>query len=106
MTSAKPVLLALAALALLLGAMLADAHVRRARRIADEPAILAIAPLLPAADLALAGAARHLRYPSLEEPGAAFADLPAAPDTDPAGGAIAPPTDVYAASADPRAIRK
>jgi hypothetical protein len=50
---------------------------------------------MPAPDLAFAGSARHLRFPSLEEPGAAFADAPGAPDLDPAGAAVAPPKAVY-----------
>ncbi len=63
----------------------------------DEAAVAAVTRVLPAADLSLAGAARHLRFPSLEEPGAAFSDAPASPDLDPAGAALAPPIDVYAA---------
>jgi hypothetical protein len=43
----------------------------------------------------VASGARHLRFLSLEEPGAAFADGPAALDTDPAGGCIAPPRGVW-----------
>jgi len=65
------------------------AKVRRAA------AITAVSRLMPGADLSLAGAARHLRFPSLEEPGAAFTDAPASLDKDPAGGALAPPIDVY-----------
>ena len=61
----------------------------------------AIMHLLPAPDLSFAGSARHLRFPSLEEPGAAFADAPAAPDLDPAGAAVAPPTAVYTDIATP-----
>jgi hypothetical protein len=68
-----------------------DARSRRAERAADAPAIAAVARRLPTSDLALSGGARWLRSPSLEEPGAAFADGPASPDPDPAGGALAPP---------------
>jgi hypothetical protein len=68
-----------------------DARSRRAERAADAPAIAAVARRLPTSDLALSGGARWLRSPSLEEPGAAFADGPASPDPDPAGGAMAPP---------------
>jgi len=85
--------------ALLLGALALHAHARGQRREADQPAIGAVSRLMPGADLSLAGAARHLRFASLEEPGAAFADSPASFDTDPAGGALAPPTEVYAAIA-------
>jgi hypothetical protein len=68
-----------------------DAHARRAHRANDARAIAAIATRLPSGDLALSGGARWLRSPSLEEPGAAFADGIAVPDPDPAGGAMAPP---------------
>jgi len=89
----------LLACALVLTAVLAgiamDAHARVTRRRAEQGAIDTVARVLPGADLALAGASRHLRFPSLEEPGAAFADGPATPDVDPAGGAIAPPIEVY-----------
>ena len=74
-----------------------DASARRRARAADQPAIDAVARRLPASDLALAGGARWLRFPSLEEPGAAFQDGPALPDPDPAGGAMAPPRDVWSA---------
>jgi hypothetical protein len=80
---------------LLLSGVALHAHARSVRRSADQRAIAAVSRLLPGADLALAGPARHLRFPSLEEPGAAFADAPASPDKDPAGGALAPPIDVY-----------
>jgi hypothetical protein len=52
---------------------------------------------LPTGDLALSGGARWLRSPSLEEPSAAFADGPAVMDPDPAGGAMAPPIEVWSA---------
>jgi hypothetical protein len=78
-------------------AITAHAGHARARRAAEEPAILQLAPRLPAGDLALSGGARWLRFPSLEEPGAAFADGPALPDPDPAGGAMAPPREVWTA---------
>ena len=63
-----------------------------ARQQADAP----IGRVLPWPDLALATGARHLRFLSLEEPGAAFADGPASLDADPAGGAVAPPRAVWA----------
>ena len=81
--------------ALLLSGVAVHAHARSERRSAEQPAITAVSRLMPGADLSLAGAARHLRFPSLEEPGAAFADAPASLDKDPAGGALAPPIDVY-----------
>jgi hypothetical protein len=72
------------------------ARVSASARRGDQPAIDLVVSLLPGPDLALAGGARHLRFPSLEDPGAAFADAPASADLDPAGGAMAPPTEVYA----------
>jgi hypothetical protein len=99
MTATRPPLLAFAIEAALLLGVFAHAHARQTRRQREQPAIDAVSRFLPAADLSLAGAARHLRFPSLEEPGAAFADAPASPDLDPAGGAMAPPTDVYFNSA-------
>ena len=68
-----------------------DARIRRERAAAEQPAVTALARRLPTSDLALSGGARWLRSPSLEEPTAAFADGPALPDPDPAGGAMAPP---------------
>jgi hypothetical protein len=73
-----------------------DAAGRRRARERDQPAIDAVAPRLPSSDLALSGGARWLRFPTLEEPGAAFQDGPALPDPEPAGGAMSPPRDVWA----------
>jgi len=89
-------LLGLASPALVIAALSTDASVRRAARRAEEPALATVAARLPTSDLALSGGARWLRAPSLEEPGAAFADGPASPDPDPAGGAMAPPLEVWA----------
>ena len=75
-----------------------DASGRRAARARDEAAIEAIAHIVPSSDLALSGGARWLRFPSMEEPGAAFQDGPALPDPDPAGGAMAPPLAVWSAA--------
>jgi hypothetical protein len=83
-----------------IAAMGAHAAYLRTARAADQPAIEAVARLLPASDLALAGGGRWLRFPSLEEPGAAFQDGPALPDPDPAGGMMAPPVAVWEAEAD------
>jgi hypothetical protein len=66
-------------------------------------AIDAVASRLPTSDLALSGGARWLRAISLEEPGAAFADGPALPDPDPAGAAMAPPVELWSATAAARA---
>jgi hypothetical protein len=76
-----------------------DAHVRRAAAQHDVAAIDAVASRLPTSDLALSGGARWLRAISLEEPGAAFADGPALPDPDPAGAAMAPPVELWSATA-------
>ncbi len=72
-----------------------DARARRAASAREDPAVDALARRLPPSDLALSGGARWLRAPSLEEPGAAFADGPAIPDPDPAGAAMAPPVEVW-----------
>ena len=95
MTSPRAPLLALGCTALTLGAVAWHAHARAVGRLDEQAAVDAITRLLPAPDLSFAGSARHLRFPSLEEPGAAFADAPAAPDLDPAGAAVAPPIAVY-----------
>ena len=76
-----------------------DAHARRAAAVHDDAAIDAVARRLPTSDLALSGGARWLRAVSLEEPGAAFADGPALPDPDPAGAAMAPPVELWSATA-------
>jgi len=94
-------LVALFVEAVLLSALAIHARAKRVSRGEDERAIAAVSRLMPAADLSLAGAARHLRFPSLEEPAAAFTDQPGSPDTNPAGGALAPPTDVYMAIGAP-----
>jgi hypothetical protein len=78
-----------------LAAVPMHANYMRRARATDARAVNEIAPRLPGGDLALSGGARWLRYPSLEEPNAAFADGPAVPDPDPAGGAMAPPRELY-----------
>jgi hypothetical protein len=90
-------LLLVASPALVIGAISFDARARRAAARRDAAAVEALARRLPSSDLALSGGARWLRTPSLEEPGAAFADGPALPDPDPAGGAMAPPEEVWRA---------
>ncbi|HVH43546.1 MAG TPA: hypothetical protein VM925_14425 [Labilithrix sp.] len=92
-------LLCLASPALVIVVLSLDARARRAASRAHEPALATVALRLPTSDLALSGGARWLRAPSVEEPGAAFADGPALPDPDPAGGAMAPPIDVWTAAA-------
>ncbi len=84
--------------ALVIALLTVDARLRRAERDAHAPALALVAVRLPTSDLALSGGARWLRAPSIEEPGAAFADGPALPDPDPAGGAMAPPLEVWLAA--------
>lgn len=98
-------LLALGFALLALLCVLFHARMRVALRNAEQPALLRVLRVLPASNLALAGNARHLRFPSLEEPAAAFADAPASFDLNPSGGAMAPPREVYAAEAQERATR-
>ena len=98
--STRPVWIAAAmllSLPVVVVAVALHAKSARARRAGEQAAIEQIAPRLPSSDLALSGGARWLRAPSLEESGAAFADGPALPDPDPAGGAMAPPRAVWAA---------
>ncbi len=75
-----------------------DARARRASRAEQAGAIETLARRLPTSDLALSGGSRWLRAVSLEEPSAAFADGPAVADPDPAGGAMAPPVELYVES--------
>lgn len=95
-------LLGLVSPALVIVALSIDASARRAARRAEEPALATVALRLPTSDLALSGGARWLRAPSLEEPGAAFADGPALPDPDPAGGVMAPPIEIWTEMAERR----
>jgi hypothetical protein len=84
---------------LAIGTIALDARARRAAAARQDPAVDALARRLPTSDLALSGGARWLRAPSLEEPGAAFADGPALPDPDPAGGVMAPPIEEWEGAA-------
>lgn len=103
---ARQPLLALSLAVLAIVAIFYDARGRAARRNDEQAAVERVLARLPWSDLALAGGARHLRFPSLEDPGAAFADAPASPDLDPGGGAIAPPRDVYTTEAREKAARR
>jgi hypothetical protein len=94
-----------AAVALALAAVASDAKARRTTRARERSTIHAVAARLPSSDLALSGGARWLRAPSLEEPGAAFAEGPAMPDADPAGGVMAPPRACYARELAPGGAR-
>ena len=91
----------LAALPLVVVALSLDAAHRREVRARELAAsgLLPVVGLLPGSDLALSGGARWLRFPSLEEPGAAFSEGPAVADADPAGGMISPPRAVWTAEA-------
>jgi hypothetical protein len=68
----------------------------RARGARDLRPLGPVVSVLPWPDLALGGGARHLRYLSVEEPWAAFADAPGSLDPEPAGGSLAPPAAVWA----------
>lgn len=92
--------------ALVVALVAVDARARRAASAAQDPALAVVLARLPTSDLALSGGARWLRAPSLEEPGAAFADGPALPDPDPAGGAMAPPVEVWSAAAERSKVRR
>jgi len=81
------------ALFVALGAVLVDAARRRAAR--DGARHEAIVALVGTSDLALSSSVRWLRHPSLSEPAAAFSDLPASLDVDPAGAWIGPPKAIY-----------
>lgn len=72
-------------------------HARQARteRRGQAEILLGTVRRLPSADFALSGSGRHLRHVSLTEPSAAFVDVVAGPDGDPAGGALAPPREVW-----------
>jgi hypothetical protein len=86
-------------LPLAVAALSLDAAHRRTLR-AGELAASGLVPVvsrLPGSDLALSGGARWLRFPSLEEPGAAFSEGPAVADADPAGGLISPPRAFWTA---------
>lgn len=80
------------ALLLSLGIALTDAALRRDGR--DDARQDAVVALVGMSDLALSSSARWLRHPSQAEPGAAFSDLPASLDVDPAGAWIGPPRAV------------
>lgn len=95
-TRSKVALSCLVSPAFVVAVLACDATARRRAAQAEQPAVSAVAVRLPTSDLALSGGARWLRAPSLEEPAAAFADGPALPDPDPAGGAMAPPVAVWA----------
>jgi hypothetical protein len=101
--SARRATLLLAVLPLVVLTLSLDAAHRRSTR-ARELTTSGLAPVvshLPGSDLALSGGARWLRFPSLEEPGAAFSEGPAVADADPAGGMISPPRAVWTAEATP-----
>jgi hypothetical protein len=74
------------------------AHAAHARQdeLVSRPSRVAAVRRMPSADFAFAGGSRHLRFLTLEEPQAAFADGPGLPDPDPAGGLIGVPKAAYA----------
>jgi hypothetical protein len=84
-----------AALVVALLAIPLHARQQRVARAALDAPVSATVARLPSGDFALSGSGRHLRHVSLAEPAAAFADVVAGPDGDPAGGALAPPRDTF-----------
>lgn len=88
--------LCLVSLPLVLGGLSLHASAARREKLGARPATLAVVRRLPSADFAFAGGSRHLRFVSLEEPQAAFADGPCLPDPDPAGGLVGAPKAAYA----------
>jgi hypothetical protein len=98
MTRLRAFALSTVALAVAFAAMLLDADRRRdARDAARHDAVVTLAGT---GDLALSSSARWLRHPSQAEPGAAFSDLPASLDVDPAGAWIGPPREILAVGAE------
>ena len=81
-----------------------DAARRRDAREARQDGREAIVRLLGTADLFLSSSSRWIRHPALSEPGAAFQELPAGLDVDPAGGVIGPAPELLAAGADNRLV--
>ena len=81
-----------------------DAEERRAIRATRQGEREATVRLLGTADLFLSSSSRWIRHPSLSEPGAAFQELPAGLDLDPAGGVIGPAPELLAGGARNRLI--
>ena len=81
-----------------------DAAERRAVRATRQGEREATVRLLGTADLFLSSSSRWIRHPSLSEPGAAFQELPAGLDLDPAGGVIGPAPELLAGGARNRLI--
>ncbi len=81
-----------------------DAAERRAVRATRQGEREATVRLLGTADLFLSSSSRWIRHPSLSEPGAAFQELPAGLDVDPAGGVIGPAPELLAGGARNRLI--
>ena len=81
-----------------------DAAGRRAERASRQAEREAAVRLLGTADLFLSSSSRWIRHPSLSEPGAAFQEMPAGLDVDPAGGVIGPAPELLAGGARNRLI--
>jgi hypothetical protein len=73
----------------------------QARRTAPPTVSSALLSRLPSSDLALVTLSRATRSPSTEEPSAAIADAPMAPDADVANGALGLAAAVLFESASP-----
>jgi len=86
----------LASLPAVVAAIVLHAGACRRAEVASRAARVAVVARMPSADFAFAGGSRHLRFVSLEEPQAAFADGPCLPDPDPAGGLVGAPRAMFA----------
>ncbi len=89
-------LLVLGSLPLVVGVLAVHASFARRAEASSRPARIAVVKRMPSADFAFASGSRHLRFLSLEEPQAAFADGPCLPDPDPAGGLFGAPRAAFA----------
>lgn len=86
----------LVSLPLVIVAIAFHASAGRRDEATTRAARVAVVKRMPSADFAFAGGSRHLRFLSLEEPQAAFADGPCLPDPDPAGGLAGAPKAMFA----------
>ena len=79
-----------------------DAAERRAARLQHQDERDAAVRILGTADLFLSSSSRWIRHPSISEPGAAFQEMCAGLDVDPAGGLIGPAPELLAADSSNR----
>lgn len=86
-------------------AVVLDASARRRGEMPSWPLARAVVRTLGTPDLVLSSSSRWLRHPSQTEPGAPFADSPAALDPDPGGAVIGPPRALLGVGTRDLAIR-